>query len=514
MSEISLRPYQQTFIDNVREEFMHGSKRVCGVAPCGAGKTIMTGWMIRQSFQRNKSSVFFVHRKELIEQTSDTFHRLGIPHGIICAGFKPNYSYPVQIASVQTLIKRLDKIHPPDFLICDECHHILADTYQDIINFWSDAFLLGVTATPQRTGGVRLGDVFQSMVQAPSVAALIKLGNLTDFHYFALDLDIDSILESLKISHGDYDNYELERLMSAEIIVHNIVDNYKLHSDGKSAICYCVNVNHSKCVADSFADAGIPVAHCDGNTPKPERAAIIDNFRRGNIKVLCNAELFGEGFDVPNCHTVILARPTKSLTLFIQQSMRSMRPDPDDPNKVAIILDCVGNHKRHGMPDDNRNWSLDPNKPKTKKDGVKKSLSEINDDYITCPVCQKDFSPNLRVCPNCGYIFDSKEIDAELDLIHNSENEVLGVTPGGGKILRAPRTIEEFLDYAADHNYKKGWAVIKALDFVQSYSDLLHIAKVMNYKNGWAYHKAQDLGIPITRSGKNGLQKALSSVKI
>lgn len=105
--DISLRPYQQDFIDAVRAQFMHGHKRVVGVAPCGAGKTIMTGWMIRTALQRGKRSVFFVHRKELIRQTSDTFTTLGIPHGIIQAGCPMQLNLPVQIAAVQTLVKRL-----------------------------------------------------------------------------------------------------------------------------------------------------------------------------------------------------------------------------------------------------------------------------------------------------------------------------------------------------------------------------------------------------------------------
>ena len=124
MSNITLRPYQQELIDAIRHEFTQGNKRVVAVAPCGAGKTIITGWMIRQAAWRGKRSIFLVHRRELIEQTAKTFTELDIPFGIIASGLDMNLSLPVQIASVQTLNRRLGHMPPTDFLICDECLHI------------------------------------------------------------------------------------------------------------------------------------------------------------------------------------------------------------------------------------------------------------------------------------------------------------------------------------------------------------------------------------------------------
>ena len=173
--KISLRPYQQDFINAVRGEFLKGNKRVVGVAPCGAGKTIMTGWMIREALNRGKRSIFFVHRKELIAQTAKTFLDLGIPFGIISSGAKMLLDRPVQIASVQTLARRLvdndgKPNQPvinalnPNFLICDECHHILANTYKKVLDAFPTSYLLGVTATPLRMGGITLSDSFDSLV--------------------------------------------------------------------------------------------------------------------------------------------------------------------------------------------------------------------------------------------------------------------------------------------------------------------------------------------------------------
>ena len=150
------------------------------------------------------------------------------------------------------------------------------------------------------------------------------MGNLTQFKYYAPPTNPN--LMRVRVKFGEYVNSDLAKSMSESKIVGNIIEHYKNIAYGKSAICYCVNVEHSKTVAQRFNDAGIVAAHCDGETNKKVRAQIVEDFRLGKIKILCNAELFGEGFDVPNMQAVILARPTKSLTLFTQQSLRPLRP--------------------------------------------------------------------------------------------------------------------------------------------------------------------------------------------
>ena len=486
MEEIILRPYQKQFIADVRSEFRQNHKRIVGVAPCGAGKTIMTGWMIREVERRGKRAIFFVHRHELIKQTSETFEQLGIPHGIISAGYKMQPDLSVQIVSVQTLVKRLEKISAPDFLICDECHHILANTYRKILDAYPNAFLLGVTATPQRMGGINLGDIFSSMVESPTVDELIKLGNLTDFKYFSHVEDID--LRNVRIKFGEYVNSDLAKVMQDKKIVGNIVDNYKRLAGGKFAICYCVNVKHSKIVAQAFMDAGICAAHCDGETPKKERAKLVEDFRLGKIKILCNAELFSEGFDVPNMQAVILARPTKSLTLFIQQAMRPMRPAPNDPNKVAIIIDHVQNYSRFGLPNTIRAWSLAPNPPK------KHFAAPIK----YCRECGLVVLAGTRICPDCGYKFLTEEEEAARLIEHDGillhiKKEISNVK-NRRTIHHAPASPEDFMEIAKAKNYQVGWVAYQALKYAKSYEDCLHIAEVCGYKKGWAYYNWRDLG--------------------
>ncbi len=485
MEEIFLRPYQQQFIVDVRSEFRQNHKRVVGVAPCGAGKTIMTGWMIREVGQRGKRAIFFVHRQELIKQTSETFKNLGIEHGIISAGYKMRPELPVQIASVQTLVRRLDKIPAPDFLVCDECHHILANSYKEILDAYPEAFLLGVTATPQRTGGINLGEVFSSMVEGPSVNDLIGLGHLTKFKYFSTTESLE--LHDVRIKFGEFVNADLAKVMANQKIIGGIVDNYKRLANGKSAICYCVNVKHSKLVAESFKAAGISAAHCDGETPKAARERLVEDFRVGKIKILCNAELFSEGFDVPNMQAVILARPTKSLTLYIQQAMRPMRPDPDDPNKVAIIIDHVQNFSRFGLPDAMHAWSLAPNPLK----------EEGSPPLKTCPDCGLVVPAGSRACPDCKYEFVTEEdelarLTEHEGILHVIEHEPKVSVQNTRRVIHAPKTPEDFMEIAKARNYQIGWVAFQSLNFASSYEDCVHIAEVCGYKKGWAYYRWRD----------------------
>lgn len=389
--DICLRPYQQQLIDDVGYEYSEGRRRVCAVAPCGAGKTIMTAWMARGTALSGRRAIFMVHRQELIEQTSATFTAMGIRHGLIAAGAAKEYDLPVQIASVQTLIHRLSQMQAPDLLICDECHHIVANTYRKIVDQFSSSYVLGVTATPERIGGQGLGEIFQSLVLGPSAAELIAAGNLTPYDYYAPPTKFDPAAAHVRF--GEYVKNDLLSQMDDADVIGDIVTNYKNLADGKRAICYCINRAHSEHVAASFRAAGIPALHIDGETHKAVRARAIEDFRTGRLQILCNAELLGEGFDVPAMEAVILARPTASLTLYIQQSMRPLRPDPNNPEKRAVIIDHVGNVFRHGMPDEEREWSLETKKRKPRATAIK-----------VCPACYTAVPSTARTCP-CGHVF-------------------------------------------------------------------------------------------------------------
>ena len=485
--EISLRPYQEIFINKIRNKFKRNFKRVVGVAPCGAGKTIIAGWMIRKSLENKFCSLFLVHRKELIDQTAETFERLNIPFGIISAGVKPSYTLPVQIASVQTLVNRLNEIEPPTFIICDECHHILADTYTHVINRYSDAFLLGLTATPVRLDGRGLGNIFQEMVFGPEVNELIREKALSPYTFCGEPLksiNIDQLLGLVEDDKGDYKKSPLSKLMRGEKISNEIVRKYLEHASGLKGICYCVDIAHSKELADTFQRQGIKAVQIDGTTPRAERAQIIREFRAGYYKILCNAELFGEGFDVPDCQCVILARPTKSVGLYIQQAMRPMRIDPNNPDKVARIIDCVKNCEVHGDIKAYRDWSLEDRKKQ-------------------CPQCGKWIPCYVAKCPHCGYEWEEKKKIIQVVSGKKSDEEEqyhmgeLEERFNDGAEPSFQFKLEYLMSVAKERHYQRGWVYRKIQRFIRLYKELKLVQVKLGYERGWVYYQAKELGIKI-----------------
>jgi len=389
-----LRPYQELLVDGARIEFQNGKKRTCIVAPCGAGKTVIMADMSSKARLLGNRTLFAVHRQELIQQSSDTFKSLGVSHGIIASGYAMNPNEMIQIASIQTAIRRVDKIYPPQIIIYDEAHHATATTWRKLLEAFPDAYVIGLTATPARMGGQGLGDIFESLIMGPSVKELIEWGNLSPYKYYAPPVAAD--LTGMRVKYGDYVQAEIAMRMDKSEIIGSVISHYQKLAPGMKAVCYCASVAHSQHTAEAFRHAGISALHIDGETPDVARKAATNDFKDGKIKVLCNVDLISEGYDVPSMEAVILARPTQSLTLHIQQSMRAMRPDKNNPGKVAVIIDAVGNLYRHGLPDEDREWSLEGKK--------KKPSEKLEFPLKQCPKCYGAHRPG-PVCTLCGYVY-------------------------------------------------------------------------------------------------------------
>lgn len=388
---MQLRPYQAELIDELRFNIKNGLKRICAVAPCGAGKTVLFSWITAQSRSQNKNILIIVHRQELIEQTSKTLEKFSIPHAVMGKGATSQ----VMIASVYTLSKRLGKIPKPDLIILDEAHHAVANTWKKIIEFYKDTLVLGFTATPARLNGDGLGTIFQVLALGPSVKSLIEMGNLAPYEYYAPPVKAD--FSDLRVKYGDYQTSDIALKMDKSEIIGDVISYYKKLADGKRAICYCASRAHAEHMANAFNAAGISAAYIDGDTPKSVRITAIEQFRQGIIKIITNVDLISEGFDVPDMDAVILLRPTHSTCLFIQQAMRCMRSDPNNPDKKAIIIDHVGNVYRHGLPDEEREWSLASRKKKA-------AASEIK--IRQCPKCYQVHKP-APICPLCGHKYET-----------------------------------------------------------------------------------------------------------
>lgn len=431
-----LRPYQTDLIEKARAEYRNGAKSPCIVLPCGGGKSVIVAEMAKNATVKGNRVLFLVHRHELVDQITRTFEWWGVDMNLC------------DVMMVQTASRHITQIQQPKLIITDENHHSKASTYRKIYDAFPDAKRIGVTATPIRLDGSGLGDVNDRLVVGVSAKWLIENNYLAPYDYYAPAI---ADLSGIKTSRGEFETDSMEKILMKSAIYGDVIGHYKKLANSRQAICYCVSVAHSKEMAEAFCNAGIKAVHICGSTPKADRERIIADFRQGKIKILCNVDLISEGFDVPDCECAILLRPTKSLTLYIQQSMRCMRYKK---GKRAIIIDHVGNYARFGMPDADREWTLD---------GRKKSENKLNvtDEVkvLQCPECCYTFEPSEsdeRICPECGYVFPKKERS-----LNTEEDTELQKITGFTLDLITPDDCKSMADlqkYAKKRGYKQGWA--------------------------------------------------------
>lgn len=396
--------YQLELIDRARKQI--ADKNVMVVSPPGSGKSVVISEIIKRATEKGGKVLFLVHRKELIEQITGSLIR----HDV-------NLSH-VDLLTVGKAKNRLSAIQKPTLIITDEGHHGKASTYQAIYNYFEDVPRLGFTATSWRMNGSGFTDTYDVMVEGKSVQWLIDNQRLANYRYYSL-LSFDT--SKLKTRNGEYTNQSIDEAFG-KAIYGNVVKEYRQLADGQKAILYAHSIEASRSFSDEFNQAGIVSVHVDSKTPKIERERVMQAFRDGEIQVLCNVDLISEGFDVPDCSVTILCRPTKSLVLYLQQSMRSMRYQPD---KQAIILDHVGNYKIHGLPDTPHDWN------EYFIGGWKKKNNKTNEvKFKECPECSACYSLTVKICEICGYDFqladkaEKKKVEAELELIKKQEFQI------------------------------------------------------------------------------------------
>ena len=449
MGDKTLFPDQVDVLNEVRGEFKKGKNAVLLVAATGFGKSVCASEIIEGAINKGTVVWFLVHRRELIRGMSKTLYAANIPHSFIANGFHYDSSASVFICSVGTLRTRLGKVPDCDLLVVDECHHIAATTYTDIIEHVPNAKLIGLTATPWRSDGIGLGRWFQSMVLAPDLAWLIEHGRLSKYKIFAPP---PPDLSGVKSVDGDYIKGALAKAMDKPKITGNAIEHYQELCHGKRAVVFCVSIDHSKHVAQQFRDAGIPAAHIDG-TMDDERDATFDAFERGEILVLCNVDLVSEGVDVPAIEAVILLRPTKSLVHFLQSIGRALRISKG--KFWAYVLDHAGNSLVHGLPDDPREWTLEDREKKAKSAPREVSI-------VQCPECWHVYKPQ-QTCPQCGHKMPIQarkveEVDGKLEEVTREKNLQ-------SKLKRLEerdcKSLQDWQELASQRGYKQGWAMIR-----------------------------------------------------
>lgn len=445
---LRLRPYQQDLIDRTADALRRRDK-ILMQAPTGAGKTALAAHMVGGAAKRGTRTFFLCHRIELIRQTSAAFERQGIAHGIIAPGHVSKPDALVQVASIQTLARRLGSLPRPDFIIIDECHHAASRTWSDTIRALRPRWIVGLSATPCRLDGAGLNDHFDELIPGPSVADLMEAGYLSPFRLFA-PTTID--MTGIRTTAGDYNRGDTAR--AAAKITGDAVAHYRRLAAGKRAVVFCCSIRHAEQVAADFNAAGVPAESIDGTMRPGEREAALARFARGETLVLPSVDLVSEGFDLPAIECAISLRPTKSLSLWLQQVGRVLRPAAGKTE--AVILDHAGNAMRHGLPDDPREWTLL---------GRKRRARKIEPDLPVkqCPSCFMVHHP-APVCPGCGHIYEVKARRPEYQ-----DGDLVEIKRGG-------MTVQD---------------IQSAVRRASSLAELQAIARRCGYKPGWAFHAWQ-----------------------
>ena len=361
----SLRPYQHENKERVYDAWKT-CQSVMLQMPTGTGKTRLFVSIIKDIFKYSRDTkhayrvLILVHRTELIDQIDlELGLQYNLAHGIIQSGNKERKEYPTQIASVQTLSKRLDKWtdKPFDFIIIDEAHHTTAQSYQAIIKAFPGAKLLGVTATPCRLSGEGFTGTFEKLILSAPIGKFIEEGFLSNYQYYSVGKNtfIQRSIDAIKkFSNGDYAEQEMERVCNNDRIRAQVLETYQKYADGKKGIVYTINKRHNKNLCEEFNSHGIKAVAIDSDTPKDIRQEYINDFKKGKIQIIFNVNLFTEGFDCPDIEFIQLARPTKSLALYLQQVGRGLRTHEN--KEKTIFLDNVGLYNKFGLPSARRQW--------------------------------------------------------------------------------------------------------------------------------------------------------------
>jgi len=433
---MTLRPYQQQLVTDIRLQYQLGKRSVLAVLPTGGGKTVCFAYIADAASRKGNRVLILVHRAELLDQASRS---LPMHHGIIAANRAMDLSHAVQVASVQTVARRLHLLPRDMFqlIVVDEAHHTTAGTWAAVVEHFNTAKLLGVTATPIRGDGRGLGEHYQAMVQGPSAAWLTEQGFLAPATVLAPP---GFNASGLRRRMGDFDAKAAEQRVAA--IVGDCYSHYCQHLSGQTAIAFCCSVAHAEAVADLFQRQGIAAASIDGSMDTGKRRQLLEDLGTGRLKVLTSCALIGEGVDVPSVGGCILLRPTQSEALHLQMIGRCLRPQA---GKRAVILDHVGNTLRLGHHLEEREWTLD---------GVAKRDREKAPSVKVCPRCFAAMASAAQVCGECGHEFRAEV--RELKVIPGQLQEVTAQVrkreQSSASDLRALREL------AQQRGYRRGWA--------------------------------------------------------
>ncbi len=400
---IHLRDYQEDLLDEVQVALSSDKARVMMQLPTGGGKTVIAGALLNHWLTHGRKAVWLTHRRELVLQTRELLASANV-EAIIDAQWKSGDDAParrnrVAILMAQTVSRRNSgnivwtKYNNDDLMIIDEAHHASADGWTRAMQQWPGR-ILGMTATPWRLSQKEGFDhLFNALVCGPSVVDLQSGDYLCGAQ--VLRPSSQWVIHGGKIGmDGDFTDAGIEAANKANIMTAGALKFWQEHAQDRQTIVYAVSVDHARNLAAFFRDAGVPAAVMLGSTKDRERAALIAAFKSGYLKVLVNVAVATEGFDLPDASCVVITRPTKSLTLYLQMVGRGLRPKEDNGN--CLILDLAANAELHGLPEDDRGWSLEP---RAEQEDVGDAVT------VWCDNCDTVSPAASHACQNCGAPF-------------------------------------------------------------------------------------------------------------
>lgn len=418
---MKLRPYQTNAVTRTFDHWNAGVRSVLVVAPTGAGKTVIIVATIERLRKTKRRVLIVVHRLELVKQTAEklacVFDPLDV--GIIAPSFGYSPHAPIQVGTVQTLIAR-DALPDVEVIVFDEAHHFLADEWGKLHKHYSKAKALGVTATPERTDGRPLGDAFDELVVTTSYSQLIRDGHLVSCRVLRPP-------ESL----------------GSDLALHPLAA-YQKHGEGGRAFLFCGSVKVAHELAEEFTAAGIPSECITAKTPSSVRDEILARFKAGTTRVLANVFTLTEGVDVPAARVCILARGCTHVTPFLQMVGRVLRPYPGKLD--AILIDLTGATLKHGLPTEDRKYSL------TGKGIVRAKPDPLRN----CAKCGRTLLSAVRKCPQCGFQADTEQRD--MPKIHDIELQAVWDGPNTPREAK-DRELQRLRDYAEGAGYSLSWVL-------------------------------------------------------
>ncbi len=447
---MKLRHYQESALDKLRASLAGGHKRVMLYAPTGSGKTVTAEAMIRGAISKGKRVAFIMNRKQLVQQASKHLTRAGIPHGIFQAENTRSLDAKVLVCSIDTIHARG---FPDDIalIVIDEAHACAgSQKYRHLLEKHNAVPVIGLSATPFTPG---LGATFSDLVIAATIRELIDDGYLVDLDVYApADPDLTGVSSRRGMGGElDYTETQLAEAVDKPQLVGDIVQHWRRLAAGKQTVAFCASIPHSKHVVEEFRKLGIAAEHIDYHADDDTREDILGRFARGEFTVLSNVALLSEGWDCPAAECMILARPTRSLTRFIQMVGRVLRPAPG--KERALLLDHSGTTIRLGFPTDDLPLELDGGKANKSGTTRERTVSEPK----PCPSCKYVKPKGVHVCPSCGFA-PQRANDIEV---------------GAGTLRKIERINQPISPDRKQHVY----------------SQLLHIARHRNYSDGWVKHK-------------------------